>query len=144
MTATETETETAINYNQLLDRLIADGIAEVQTAYDAPEDHHKRDGAIEGFEACRGKSPTDLVALWSEAEKAAEQIVRARRETDNDVKDYWRQRYKALQIEWICNVVSVGLVNSGQPPLLAHLPTARGALKYAAVVGVRGGMEVYS
>lgn len=137
-------TETAINYNQLLDRLIADGIAEVQKEYASPEDHHKRDGAIEGFETCRGKSPADLVALWSEAEKAAEQIMRDRRGTDSAVKDYWRQRYKALQIEWICNVVSVGLMNSGHPPLLGHLPTARGAAKYAAVVGVRGVEEARS
>lgn len=120
-----------MTYKDLLDRIISDGIAEVRAAYAAPEDHHKRDGAIEGFEACRGKSPTDLVAMWSEAEKYEEQLVRG------DAKDYWRQRYKSLQLEFVLNVVSVGLVNDGRPPLLAHLPTARGATRYAAIVGVR-------
>jgi len=131
---TTSTTPHTTTYFQLLDRIISDGIAEVHEAYADPKEHHKRDGAIEGFEACRGKSPADLVALWSEAEKTAAQI---RIETSSDnVTDYWRQRYKALQIEWVCNVVSVGLVSSGQAPLLGHLPTARGAVKYAAIVGV--------
>lgn len=121
-----------MTYEELLDRILSDGIAEVREAYAAPEDHHKRDGAIEGFEACRGKSPTDLVALWTEAERSAKQVMRG------DARDYWRCRYKALQVEFVLNVVSVGLVGNGSPPLLAHLPTARGAMKYAAIVGVRG------
>ena len=121
-------------YDQLLDRIISDGVAEVREAYADPKDHHKRDGAIEGFEACRGKAPSDLVALWTEAERSAAQIAR----DFGDATDYWRQRYKTLQIEFVLNVVSVGLVNSGQSPLLRHLPTARGAMKYAAIVGVRG------
>lgn len=122
-----------MTYEELLDRIVSDGIAEVQAAYAAPEDHHKRDGAIEGFEACRGKTPTELVTLWSEAERAADHI-RCVANSDSGVKDYWRQRYKAMQIEFALNVISVGL---GQP-LLAHLPTTRGALRYAAIVGVRG------
>lgn len=115
-----------MTYEDLLNRIIADGIAEVREAYADPKEHHKRDGAIEGFEACRGKSPSDLVALWTEAERSAGHR--------NDVTDYWRQRYKALQIEFVLNVLSVGL----ETPLLGHLPTARGAMKYAAIVGVRG------
>ena len=140
MTISNLNTRNATTYDQLLDRVITDGIAEVREAYADPKEHHKRDGAIEGFEACRGKSPTDLVALWSEAEKIAAQIARDRRANspeDGDVTDYWRQRYKTMQIEFVCNVVSVGLVNSGQVPLLGHLPTARGAMKYAAIVGIR-------
>jgi hypothetical protein len=130
-------------YDQLLDRIVSDGIAEVREAYADPEEHHKRDGAIEGFEACRGKTPGELVELWCAAEKQSAQMrvsVAARCEdADRDLKAYWKQRYKALQVEWVCNVVSMGLVNSGQPPLLAHLPTARGAMKYAEIVGVSGG-----
>ena len=133
----------ATTYFQLLERVLAYGIAEVHEAYADPKEHHKRDGAIEGFEACRGKTPSELVALWTEAERSAAQIAHAKREASfnaapDNATDYWRQRYKALQIEWVCNVVSVGIVNSGQPPLLGHLPTARGAMKYAAIVGVHG------
>ena len=129
-----------MTYEDLLDRIIADGIAEVRETYADPKERHKRDGAIEGFEACRAKEPGELVTLWTEAEQRAAQIARERREnaSSGEAFDYWRQRYKTLQIEWVCNVVSVGLVNSGQPALLYHLPTAHAAMKYAAIVGVHG------
>lgn len=122
-------------YEDLLDRIIADGSAEVRETYAASKEHHKRDGAIEGFEACRGKAPGDLVALWTAAEREAQQIAGMSITTGN-VEGYWRRRYKAMQLEWVCNVVSVGLTINGQAPLLAHLPTARGAMKYAEIVGV--------
>lgn len=126
----------AKTYDEILERIITDGLAEVRVAYAAPEDHHKRDGAIEGFEACRGKTPPELVECWRAAEARATQITREEfREAR--ATDYWRQRYKTLQIEWVCNVISVGLVNDGHDALLSHLPTARGAMKYAEVVGVR-------
>ncbi len=135
-----------MTYEQLLDRIISDGIAEVREAYADPKDHHRRDGAVDGFEACRGKTPTELVALWHEAEQQTLQITRERRSDDGTKtsEDYWRQRYKALQIEFVCNVVSVGITNSGGAPLLAHQPTMRGAMKYAQIVGVRGDTAVTS
>lgn len=126
-----------MTYEQLLDRIIADGVAEVREAYADPKDHHKRDGAIDGFEACRGQTPIGLVALWTAAEKEARAIAAECRESGRDDRDYWRCRWKALQVEFVCNVVSVGLTSNGQPPLLGHLPTARGAQKYAEIVGVR-------
>lgn len=142
---TTPKTPLATTYDQLLDRVISDGIAEVRAAYAAPEEHHKRDGAIAGFEACRGKSPAELVTLWTEAERATADLrLGSYAESGGDPKGYWQQRYKALQIEWVCNVVSVALVNSGEQPLMSHLPTARAAMKYAAIVGVRGTDEVRS
>ena len=128
-----------MTYHQLLDRVITDGIAEVREAYIDPKDHHKRDGAIEGFEACRGKKPLEIVALWNEAERLMPQIADECRTHARPDNDYWKHRYKTMQIEWVCNVLSVGLTSSGKPPLLAHLPTARAAVKYADIVGVRVG-----
>jgi hypothetical protein len=122
-----------MTYEQLLDRIISDGIAEVREAYADPKDHHKRDGAIEGFEACRGKTPIEIAALWVETERQSHTYLREA----SDTEGYWRQRYKALQLEWACNVISVGLVQQGSGPLLGWLPTARGALKFAEIVGVR-------
>lgn len=52
-------------------------------------------------------------------------------------EDYWRYRCASLEMEWILNVLSVGTTQLGFAPLLPHLPTARGALKYAQIVGVR-------
>jgi hypothetical protein len=126
-----------MTYEQLLERIISDGLAEVHAAYANPADHHKRDGAVAGFEACRGKTTSELVALWTEAESESDQVRIASLRGQSNIQDYWRCRYKALQIEFVCNVVSVGLTNNGQPPLLAHQPTMRGALKYAKIVGTR-------
>jgi hypothetical protein len=128
-----------MTYDQLIDRIIADGLDEVRDAYKDPKEHHKRDGAIEGFEACRGQAPSKLVELWREAEKAAHAIAVANHgdpDVDADATVYWKAQYKAAQIEFVCNVVSVGLQQNGQPALLGHLPTMRGALKYADIVGV--------
>jgi len=123
-----------MTYEQLLDSIISDGIAEVKEAYDDPKDHHKRDGALEGFEACRGKTPEQIVILWSTAEREASSLRATGEANEQSVKDYWRCRCKVLQIEWCLNVISVGL----PAPLLSHLPTARAAMKYAEIVGVAG------
>lgn len=128
-----------MTYQQLLERIITDGIAEVREAYADLKEHHKRDGAIEGFEACRGKKPLEIVALWNEAERVSPQIADECRKHARPDDDFWKHRYKTMQIEWVCNVLSVGLTSIGQPPLLAHLPTARAAVKYAAIVGVHTG-----
>jgi len=84
-----------VTYEDLLDHIITDGIAEVREAYAAPENHHKRDGAIEGFEACRGKNPAELVESWKTAEDEATKIMRDDRDAKTDAKNYWNRRYKA-------------------------------------------------
>lgn len=119
----------SVTYQQLLDRVISDGLTEVRVVYADPADHHKRDGAIAGFEACREKLPDQILALWREVAHEDAQ--------HDDVTAYWRRRYKALQIEWVLNVLSVGLQALGKPALLAHLPTARAVMKYVEVVGLR-------
>ena len=133
-----------MTYEQLLDRIISDGLTEVHEAYNTPEDCHKRDGAIEGFEACRNKTPPELVALWTTTEEETRQIRAACRENRREQQDYWRIRYKELQIEFVCNVISVGLTSSGQAPLLPHLPTLRGARKYTEIVGTQGVSHLHS
>lgn len=116
---------------ELLTRIIDDGIAEVKVAYAHDENfgEARRQGAIEGFESCRNKMPYELVALYNDARDSSADA------RGKGLPEYWRTRFAELQIEWVCNVVSMGLVNSGMPPLLSHLPTSRGALKYAQIVG---------
>ena len=128
-------------YAQLLDRVITDGIAEVAEAYSDDKDpdgsrHHtaKREGAVAGFEACRGKAPEEIVQLHASAVHASRCTASVAVHREDNLRNHWRQRYYELQIEWVLNVLSVGLSR----PLLAHLPTYRGALKYAAIVGVHG------
>ena len=116
-------------YTQLLDRIISDGIAAARTDY--ADDPHKLQGAVEGFETCRGKTTAEIVTLHACAERKAHEARQCRAE------DYWRYRCAALEVEWVLNVLSVGTTQLGQAPLLPHLPTARAALKYAEIVGVR-------
>lgn len=138
---TTSTTPNATTYDQLLDRLITDGIAEVAEVYKDDDDPDgsrfyaaKREGAIAGFEACRGKPPEDLVRLYEEAHLDAHSTASVAVHRAENLRAHWRQRYYELQLEWVLNVLSVGLSR----PLLAHLPTYRGAMKYAEIVGVRG------
>lgn len=100
--------------------------------------HPKRmEGSREGFEACRGKDPEALRALLAKANADAESARRER----TDIEDYWRARYFALQVEWICNTVSAVLMNEDLPTIVP--PTARGAINAAKILK-RAGPEVLS
>jgi hypothetical protein len=126
----------ATTYQELLARVIDDGIKEVKAIYTSEDQRPKLEGAIDGFTACQGKPPLEIGKLYEEATKARYAIE------DEDLPDKdWsarqaRARYRELQIEWVCNVISAGLCNMGADPLFAHMPTSRGVLKYAEIVGV--------
>lgn len=53
--------------NELLERVITDGIAAAVADYDRADEEDKRDGSVRGFNDCRDKSPGELVVLWGEA-----------------------------------------------------------------------------
>lgn len=120
----------ATTYAHLLDRVITDGLTAVHISYAA--DPHKLRGAIEGFEACRHKTVAEIVTHYAAAERAAREALQRQSE------DYERYRCAALEIEWVLNVLSVGAIQLGCAPILAHLPTTRATLKYAEIVGVLG------
>lgn len=117
-------------YGDFLTRVIDDGIAAARRDYagDADARRLKREGAILGFENCRGLQPEELLALLTEANERA---TRAHRNEDGY---YWYWRCRALQIEWTCNVVSAALLNEGKPTIVP--PTARGMMKAAEILGV--------
>lgn len=141
-------TATSMTYDQLLTRLIDDGIAEVTCVYAEPKNHYKRDAAVTAFEACRGKTAEEIRSLWEQSEIVCLELRQKQRgAAQSNGSDawkerffaYWKRRYETLQYEWLCDVISVGLISSGRTPLAAHLPTQRAAIKYAAVVGVDRG-----
>lgn len=115
-----------MDYQQFLTRVIDDGIEAAHRDY--ASDEHKRRGAVEGFEACRGKSPRELGELLA---TAASNTSRAR---EDRVDDYWRFRCHELEVGWVCNVVSACLHNQGLPTIVT--PTARGMMKAAGIAGV--------
>lgn len=118
-------------YEQLLDRVITDGIAAARADY--ADDPYKLQGAVEGFMECRDKKPSEIVALYARAE---DRCAQAHRE---QAADFWSWRCRSLEIEWVLNVLSAGLYALHQPPLLGHLPTARGVMKYVEIVGISDG-----
>ena len=101
-------------YEQLLERVISDGIIAAREDY--ADGSSKQKGAVAGFEACRDKTPTEIVELWQAAGR-----------TLLDQEDYWYHCCYQAELEWCLNVLSAGL----SQPLLGHLPTARGVRKYA-------------
>jgi hypothetical protein len=115
-------------YRDFLNAVIDDGIEEVREAYAKPGDAGKRDGAIRGFEECRGREPSELLLLQAEADRAVhdKRVAQA--------ADYWYWRYRALQVGWVLNVLSAAEHAAGREP---HVPpTARGMLKAADILGV--------
>lgn len=130
-------TEPTWDYFKLLERVIDDGIAEARVAY---RDPNKRDGAVAGFERCRGKTPEEILAIYRDAAKSCDLARRAPVKDDEGIRAYWELRHTELHIEWVLNVLSFALMQNGMTsPLLPHQPTARAAFKYAEIVGVRTG-----
>jgi hypothetical protein len=117
-----------MDYLSAVNAIVDDGIEECRLVYTRPDQSLKRDGAIRGFEECRGLSPHEIAALLGRA-KADREDARRR-----EAPDYWYWRMREAQVEWVANVVSALLYNQGLPVIVP--PTARGMLKAADVVGV--------
>lgn len=114
-----------------LNHIIDDGIEAARADYRKPADTLKREGAIQGFEECRGKEPAAIAALLAEAN---ERTFHAYREQD---PRYWFWRCRAAEIEWVANVLSCIMHAQGWKPIA--IMTTRGALKAAEIIGVEGG-----
>jgi hypothetical protein len=113
-----------MDYEAFLNRVIDDGIAAARADY--ADDTLKREGALAGFKACRGKSPAELLALLKEARRATAHAFRSQ------ASDYWRVRCYEAEVEWVCNCVGAAY----RPPELrdAVTVTVRGATKAAQVL----------
>lgn len=121
---------------EFIDQVIEKGIEGAKQSYSKPEQMHKLEGSIEGFEKCRGKDPAQLARLLGEAQ------VDSRMAMDDEIKgkigidQYWQIRCREAEIEWVCNCVSAVLHNQGLPVIIN--PTARAAMLAAEIVGVKG------
>lgn len=109
-----------------LTRVVDDGIQAASESY--KDDPKKLKGSIAGFEACRWKTPAEIASL----------LEGARRETQEayfkQAEDYWEVRCRELEIEWVANVLSAALQNSGLATIVT--PTYRGTMKAADILGV--------
>lgn len=120
-----------MNYDDFLTRVIEDGIESAKRDPDLIAHPKRLEGAIEGFEACRGKTIHELHGLHNKSENAC---FRAQNNADANLEDYWKLRYYSLQVEWVCNCVSAIMHAQGLPPIIP--PTAQAYIKAAEIVGV--------
>ena len=111
---------------EALNFIIDDGIESVRESFKDPKDSLKLRGSIRGFGDCRGLGLSDL----SDFLKAAPQTTYLHRQH----VDYVFWRYRELQIEWVCNVLSAILMANGRPTL--RHPTLRGMLKAVEIIGI--------
>lgn len=121
-----------MNLKKFLDRIVDDGIAACRESY--KNNQQKREGAIVGLEACRGKTVFELRQQLHVAGNAAD-VARA-----VDRENYWYLRCYHAEIEWVCNVVSSALQNQGLDVIVT--PTARGYMKAAEILGVKGDLSL--
>jgi hypothetical protein len=105
-----------MTYDAFLTEVIDLGIESARRDY-KNDKHDHLEGSIAGFEACRGKTPLELLEVFQEAKEYANNAMMDR------VSNYWYFRCYQLEVEWVMNVVSAILVNEGQPPLLSYHPT---------------------
>lgn len=122
-----------IDYALFLEKIIDDGIAAAKEDYEQRPEPGKTktqemlSGSVAGFEACRNKMPKQLVEIYNEASEYANAAF-----CEHSEKYWWFNCYK-LEVEWVINVVSAGLGFE----LLSHLPTYRGVMKAANILGVQ-------
>jgi hypothetical protein len=120
-----------MNYTTFLDRVIDEGIEAAKRDYREKPDKLK--GAVEGFEACRGKSTPELGALLVLSRKKSEEA------RDSRATNYWEVRCFEAEVEWVCNVISSAMQNQGLPTIIT--PTVRGYAKAASILGVSGNLQ---
>lgn|SRR5512135_803704 len=126
-----------MEYLTALDAVIRRGIEGCKKTYrDAPS---KLEGSIQGFEACRDKTPEELSKLLDEAHKQTEAARHQAHERKLSSQEFWKIRHMELQIEWTCNCMSVWLIESGmQSPFPRHVgPTAFAYRNMVTILGVR-------
>ncbi|MGH2627241.1 MAG: hypothetical protein ACRDHY_11385 [Anaerolineales bacterium] len=125
-----------MDYAAFLERVINDGIEAAKRSYAKPRDQARLAGSIAGFEACRGKTPDQLRELLAAALRASQSNFHQRvHEGEITEEDYWHGECLALEVGWVCNVVSATLIPCGIPVIVP--PTVRGVLKAAEIMGVR-------
>lgn len=111
-----------IAFVDLLGVVIDEGIAAARQSYARPDQAHKLQGSIAGFEACRNLDAMALDALLLTERAASDELYRSRAGDD----EFWTQRCKVAEIEWTANVMSAALMNTGLPVIVS--PSARGVL----------------
>lgn len=123
--------------NDALNQIIDDGIEAARADYTKPDQRLQLEGSIQGFEECRGKTPSQIAALIDEANARDFEQARDVNERGGPAEQYWFWRCRTLEIEWVANVLGNVMLANNIEPLSRRLLTYRGAMKAAEIIGVR-------
>lgn len=115
-----------VSLEVLMEKIIDKGIEAVKRDY--KNDPLKMAGAINGFEACRGKAPLKLIPIWQFSEKKANEAM------FKESKNYWFWRCRTLEIDWVLNNVSCFMYTAGVA--FPWQATARGFMNISAILGL--------
>lgn len=119
-------------YAAFLERVIDEGVRAAKRDYCRPAQRTKLEGAIAGFEACRGKTPAELSGILADARRRTEEARNRFHLGETSIGEYWRVRCREAEIEWTANVVSVLLMSNGEPVIVP--PTARAAVMAGTIL----------
>lgn len=115
-------------YAAFLDAVIDDGVSDARAGLAGPGREDALDGALSGFEACRGLQADALLALRDAA--AGESVEKARA---RDPRRRWF-RERAARIEWVLSVVNGASLAQGLP--INFPPSSLGTSKAAGMLGL--------
>ncbi len=134
-----------MNYKELVEKIVDKGIKAVKRDYKRLDQKSILKGSIAGFKACLDKSPMELKVLLGIVNTKSLKYLRTTNLSTKASNKYRELRGFALEVRWVCNVVSCVLYNEGKPVIIS--PTARGMITAGDIVGVgkmtntKGSME---
>lgn len=91
----------------------------------------KLQGSLAGFEACRKLKPHALQELLNTCRIST---IAEYGQHDDDISKYFWYRCYESEVEWVCNCISVILMQMGKPVIVP--PTARAALLIAEIMKI--------
>lgn len=118
-----------LTLDSVIEQVIDRGIEGAKISYKS--DPKRLAGAINGLEACRGKSPLKLIPLWQFSNKKASHA------RDIDSPNYWFWRCRTLEIDWVLNNVSSFLYINGIA--FPWNTTSRGFMNVTSILGLVDG-----
>lgn len=117
---------------ELLRLTVEKGIASVEG--DSSMKPHEIEGSVSGFEACRDldvSSPDAMLELLRKVREESEEAFHIRHEKKMSLSDYWRIRYKVVQVEYVYEIMKFAWIQSGYDITSV---SARSAVKFNEII----------
>lgn len=117
---------------ELLRLTVERGIASVRA--DSSMKPYEIEGSIEGFELCRSidaTTPDAMVELLNRVRRESEEAFHVSNENKMSLADYWRVRYREIQVEYVFEIMKFAWIQSGHDITTV---SARSAFKFNEIM----------